>query len=288
MTAMDTVDLHTHSSYSDGSLTPGQIVELAKKIGLRGVAVTDHDTTAGVAEATRRGEELGVEVLSGVEIGAGLDDHTMHLLGYGIRPNDPKLLSLLRLLQEARVERNRRIFARLNHLGIQVMATELPAADGQIGRPHIARLLITKGVVRTIDQAFSRFLRRGAPAYAENIRIPAAQAIEAITQAGGLAFLAHPAGNDPKLQNIEPLLRKLKALGLAGLELYYPTHTPQMHSTLERLGRDLGLLFSGGSDFHGAAKPHMPLGGRAGDRPVPFQLLAAIREGCRIETVPRH
>jgi len=277
MTAMDTIDLHTHSTYSDGTLSPRQIVDLAAATKLKAVAITDHDTTAGIAEALARGRELDLEVVSGVEISAQLDGQSMHLLGYGIRHDDPLFLERLGVLQTARKDRNSRIFAKLNTLGIPARIDQLPPTPGQTGRPHIARLLIAQGVVQSMDQAFARFLRRGAAAYVESYRMPADHAIAMIAQAGGLAFLAHPVGDDPKLKTVAALLKKLKDVGLAGLELYYPTHTPQTHAKLHKLGRELGLLFSGGSDFHGASKPHMPLGGRPNDKPVPYQLLAAIK-----------
>ncbi|MDH5298281.1 MAG: PHP domain-containing protein [Desulfobulbaceae bacterium] len=275
---MDAIDLHTHSTCSDGTLTPGEIIELAREKGLKAVALTDHDTTVGIDEALAKGTALGIEVLPGVEISASHGNQAMHLLGYGFRHHDPQLQDRLRVLQTARHDRNCRILANLNALGIPVEWSELPSTTGQIGRPHIARLLTAKGIVKNMDKAFERFLRRGAAAYVHSYRMEADQAIAMISEAGGLAFLAHPASADPKLKAAGALLADLKAMGLAGLELQYPTHTPQTVATLRRLGESLGLLFSGGSDFHGDGRPQIPLGGRRHDPPVHYRLLTAIKD----------
>ncbi|MDH4321592.1 MAG: phosphoesterase, partial [Desulfobulbaceae bacterium] len=148
---------------------------------------------------------------------------------------------------------------------------------GQVGRPHIARLLVAKKIVKNMDQAFKKFLRRGAPAYAPCYRMDAPEAITMIREAGGLAFLAHPAANDRQLKATPHILADLKGMGLAGLELHYPTHTPKTVKTLHRLGVKLDLLFSGGSDFHGDDRPYVQIGGHPNTPPVPYELLSAIK-----------
>lgn len=192
--AMDRIDLHTHSSCSDGTLSPAGIVDWAVESGLRVVALTDHDTMAGVEEAQLQGRRRGIEVVPGVELSVWHEETPLHLLGYWARPDDPVLEARLQWIQNARDERNNRILAKLDRLGIAIEMEELRqlgAAD-QLGRPHFARLLVAKGVVRNVEQAFSMYLRRGAVAYVERRRFAAQEAIAAISRAGGLPVLAHP------------------------------------------------------------------------------------------------
>ena len=274
---MLTIDLHTHSTYSDGTISPAGLVELARRAGLQAFALTDHDTTAGINEAVTHGQILGVEVISGVEVSAGHDGHPLHILGYNFAHEDDQLQKRLQVLQKARHQRNLEIFSKLRNLGIPLDIADLPPTPGQVGRPHIARLLMAKKIVKNMDQAFTRLLRRGAPAYVPCYRMEAAEAISMIREAGGLAFLAHPAANDRQMKATPKLLADLTGMGLAGLELHYPTHTAKTVKTLHRLGTDLGLLFSGGSDFHGDSKPSIQIGGRPDAPPIPYDLLAAIK-----------
>ncbi len=275
---MNGIDLHIHSTYSDGTNSPAKLVELAHREGLSAIALTDHDTTAGIDEAMSHGHTLGLEVIPGVEVSAGHNDHALHILGYNFNPEDNLLQQRLRVLQDARHQRNLSIFAKLRELGFAIDINEIPPTPGQVGRPHIARLLIAKKIVKTMDQAFARLLRRGTAAYVQCYRMEAAAAITMIKDAGGLAFLAHPAANDRKLQAAPQLLADLKGMGLAGLELHYPAHTPKTFKTLLHLGQDLELMFSGGSDFHGDGKPHIKLGGPPKEPPIPYELLAAIKD----------
>jgi predicted metal-dependent phosphoesterase TrpH len=190
---MDRIDLHTHSNCSDGSLSPRELVQLAKKRELRAIALTDHDTVAGVAEAVAAGKELGVEVVPGVEISAQYPPGTMHILGYCFSPSQPELLKALKKLQKARAARNPKIIERLQALGLEITTDEvLNLSSGQVGRPHIAKALVNRGYVSSIDEAFSRYLKKGAVAYAEKFRFSPREAIGLIRGAGGLAVLAHP------------------------------------------------------------------------------------------------
>lgn len=275
---MNYIDLHIHSTYSDGIIPPANLVELAHKAGLSAIAITDHDTTAGINEAMAHGQTLGIEVITGVEVSADHNGAPMHILGYNFRQDDHLLQQRLQVLQDARHQRNLKIFANLKGLGFDVDINDIPPTPGQVGRPHIARLLITKKIVKNMDQAFARFLRRGAAAYEQCYRMDAKEVISMIREAGGLPFLAHPAANDRQMKNTPQLLADLKDIGLAGLELYYPTHTPKTFKTLKRLGEELDLLFSGGSDFHGDNKPANKLGGRPNGQPIPYELLAAIKQ----------
>ncbi|MFC1513007.1 PHP domain-containing protein [Thermodesulfobacteriota bacterium] len=283
LTAMNGIDLHIHSTYSDGTNSPTELVELARQGELQAIALTDHDTTAGLNEAMVHGQAVGVEVISGVEISADLHGQPMHILGYDFSPEDKLLQKRLQVLQDARHQRNLSIFGRLRELGIEIDINEIPPTPGQVGRPHIARLLIARKIVKNMDQAFSRLLRRGAAAYVQCYRLQAAEAIAMIRDAGGLPFLAHPAANDRQLKGVPKLLAALKEMGLAGLELHYPTHSSKIFKTLHHLGADLDLLFSGGSDFHGDGKPYIQLGGRPKDQPIPYELLAVMKKQNRLQ-----
>jgi len=274
---MGWIDLHIHSTYSDGTLSPAAIVDLAKKSGLQAIALTDHDTMAGVAEALDRGRQVDVKVIAGIEISAWHENMPLHILGYGLRFDDPDLKQRLHRLQEGRLIRNTRIVASLNRLGIDLTMAELVACSehGQAGRPHLARLLVKKGVVPSEDEAFSRYLRRGGAAYAERFKYYTAEAIAMIREAGGVAVLAHPGALDFNRVSIPGLLGELQRLGLQGVEVYYPTHSVATIRELKRIADRLDLLITGGSDFHGNNRAKAPLGGTRRSR-VPYHLLEPL------------
>ena len=274
---MGLIDLHIHSTYSDGTLSPCTIVDLAKKTGVQAIAITDHDTVAGVAEAQVHGRKTGVEVIPGIEISSWLDNIPLHILGYRFRYKDNNLQQRLHSLQEGRRIRNEKILAKLNHLGIDLTMAELTAFSehGQAGRPHIAQLLVNRGAVPTMEQAFKRYLRRGAAAYAERFKYYADEAITMIREAGGIAVLAHPLTLDPGLKAIPGLLQELQQLGLQGVEVYYPTHSSQTVRKLKKMAAELGLLITGGSDFHGNNRSKAPLGGTKKSR-VPQHILETL------------
>jgi predicted metal-dependent phosphoesterase TrpH len=274
---MGLIDLHIHSTYSDGTLSPRAIVDLAKKVGVQALALTDHDTVAGVAEARAHGKKAGIEVISGIEISSWLDNIPLHILGYRLRYKDNGLHQRLLRLQEGRQIRNEKILSKLKHLGIDLTMAELTAFSehGQAGRPHIAQLLVNKGTAATLEQAFRCYLRRGAAAYVERFKYYADDAIAMIREAGGIAVLAHPVALDPALTAIPGLLRELHQLGLQGVEVYYPTHSSKTVRQLKKIAADLDLLITGGSDFHGNNRSKTPLGGTKKSR-VPHHILEAF------------
>ena len=277
---MNRIDLHTHSSYSDGSLSPRQLVQLAKKRGLRAIALTDHDTVAGVEEALEAGKELGVEVVPGVEISAQYPPGTMHILGYYIRTSHGELQESLKKLQQARAARNPKIIERLQALGLEITATEvLDLAAGQVGRPHIARALVNRGYVSSIDEAFSRYLKKGAIAYVEKFRFPPEEAIAIIRRAGGIAVLAHPFTlGMAKPDELSQLVRGLGEMGLEGIEVFYPGHTEEMVVIYEDVAKRLGLICTGGSDFHGNFRDHSYLGNTLPGQDLDYELLQGLKE----------
>jgi predicted metal-dependent phosphoesterase TrpH len=277
---MNRIDLHTHSSYSDGSLSPRQLVQLAKKKRLRAIALTDHDTVAGVEEALEAGNELGVEVVPGVEISAQYPPGTMHILGYYLHTSHPELLGALKKLQQARAARNPKIIERLKTLGLEITTTEvLDLSGGQVGRPHIAKALLNKGYVSTIDEAFSRYLKKGAVAYVEKFRFPPEEAIAMIRRAGGIAVLAHPftLGMDNPAE-LALLIRGLAEMGLEGIEVFYPGHTEEMVVIYEDVAKRLGLVCTGGSDFHGNFRDQSHLGDTILGKDVDYELLKGLKD----------
>jgi hypothetical protein len=282
------IDLHIHSNASDGTLTPAQIVETAKRLGLGAVAITDHDTTEGSRVALPLARSSAVSLLSGVEISSAPPRSvpckgSFHILGYGIDLDSRDLIQTLARLQEARKNRNPAIVECLNRLGFDITMDEIMdvVGNGQAGRPHIAQAMVIKGFVRTIDEAFERFLARGKPAYVDKYRISCREAIELIRGAGGIAVLAHPyllSLKDPLA--VEQLVVSLKKMGLQGLEVYYPEHPPQATVFYEHLAKTHHLLKTGGTDFHGAIKPEIQMGTGAGGFCVPYvlyqKLIAAL------------
>jgi hypothetical protein len=276
---MDDIDLHTHSTCSDGTLTPRHVVGLAKSIGLRAVALTDHDTVAGVGEALAAGDEVGIEVVAGVEISAACSAGSMHILGYYLSPTHPELLGALNRLQEGRAARAHKIVERLRNLGLEITLAEITdLAGGEVGRAHIAQALVKRRYVPSAREAFTRYLRRGRPGYVDRVRLPPEEVIDVIRRAGGLAALAHPstlALEQPG--DLSALVARLKAMGLEGMEVLSPYHTREMTRMYEEIAREHGLLCTGGSDFHGGVSDHGDLGGTRLGLRFPYALLDGLQ-----------
>ena len=277
------IDLHIHSTYSDGVLKPAELVDLAKSQGLSAISITDHDTADGAGEAIQRGLEKGIEVISGIEISSWHGDTSMHILGYLFRSDDEQFNSRLQLLQQGRDARNIRIIENLNKLGITVELEELLQYSeyGQTGRPHIARLLVDKGIAKTVDLAFKYYLGRGAAAYAERFRFSARDAIAMIREAGGVAVLAHPSSLDPSLRSTPSLLKDLHKVGLNGVEVYYPSHSSKAVKALLKMAGDIGLLITGGSDFHGPERSGYKINKWVHKTNIPYDLVTAIKKNAK-------
>lgn len=277
------IDLHVHSTASDGSFSPVKIIQAADKANLRAIAITDHDTIDGSVEALQHQHPSGVEILSGVEISASFESGAMHILGYLIRLDDASLREVLKVLQQARASRNLQIIEKLQGLGVDISYDEVQKASGggQVGRPHIAHVLVQKGVVQNIDNAFSKLLRKGSPAYAEKYRLLPVEAIEAISGAGGVPVLAHPFTLNAKTEgDLERVLVELKQAGLKGVEAYCPGHRPAVTALYERLADRHGLLVTGGTDFHGALKPDVHIGIGRGDLRIPYRLVEELKQSA--------
>ena len=274
------IDLHIHTTASDGTLSPKEVIALAHKLNLKAIAITDHDTLAGSKEALQAGIPQPLEFLTGVEISAAAPPFyggsgSFHLLGYSIRLDDIELNNALEKLQQARKNRNPAIIERLNDLGISIELDEVrrEAGDGQLGRPHIGQVLVKKGIAKSMDDAFTRFLGTGGPAYVDKYRIECRKAIELILQAGGIPILAHPGLLNCKTRDqFDILIAGLKEMGIQGLEVYYSEHSAEQTRLFAELAQHHNLLMTGGTDFHGAIQPQIEIGSGKGDLLVPYEL----------------
>jgi predicted metal-dependent phosphoesterase TrpH len=277
---MGYVDLHLHTIASDGVRSPSEIVKYAKTKGLQAIAVTDHDTIEGLEEALSEGKKTGFEVIPGIEISAEYSPGSMHLLGYFLDVHHPLLIEKLDYLQKARAERNPKIAEKLNRLGVQITYDEVVRASGggQVGRPHFAQVLLEKGYVRSIQEAFDRFLRKGAAAYVNKFRFTPSEAIGFINEANGVAVLAHP--NTLGLNGIEQLdalVFQLMKQGLRGIEVYYPEHSVSDVAQYRFLANKYDLVMTGGTDYHGIEGDGLDLGvGRGGMR-LPYSIVEDLR-----------
>lgn len=250
------VDLHMHSTASDGSLAPADVVAAALRAGLAAIALTDHDTVDGIAEAQHAGELLGVRVVAGVELSAIDDGEEIHVLGLHLTLPE-HIAAALDELKETRRARARETVERLNALGIPVTleAVFAIAGDGAVGRPHVAKALVAGGWARDFREAFDRWLGNGKPACVEKRTVTFAEAARLIHESGGLSVYAHPGGGASRA-----VLEELASLGLDAVEVLHPSHTADEIARLAKLTDELGLLPSGGSDWHGAPEGYRALG----------------------------
>jgi predicted metal-dependent phosphoesterase TrpH len=247
--------------------------------GLTAIAVTDHDTIDALDEAFQAAEVSGLELVPGIELAIECSTGRFHMLGYLINPACLALRDRLRLLKENRSRRNERMVARMQELGLPVTREDVLAESGggQVGRPHMALALMRKGVVSSVRDAFDRYLADGAPAHIPKDKVSVEEGIDIIHRAGGLAVLAHPSSLKLDDAELARELHRLKWLGLDGLECYYSQHTPERTEALLELAGATGLLVTGGSDFHGAARPGVILGVVYQGLPAPAELLDRLK-----------
>jgi len=250
------VDLHTHSTASDGTLPPERVVEAAKRCHLAAIALTDHDSIAGVAAARAAGESAGIRVVAGCELSAFDGGHEVHLLALHLTRLDA-LEGRLAELRTMRHERAQKIVGKLNSLGIEITFDEVlrQSNGGAVGRPHVARALMARGAVHDFKDAFLRYLGSGAAAFVPKEKLSIEDAIAIAHEAGGLAIWAHPAEGGRR-ERLEPMVKA----GLDGVEVRHPSHSPEDVKRLEALAEFFGLVVSGGSDWHGASEGPRKLG----------------------------
>ncbi len=274
------IDLHAHTTASDGSLTPTELVRLARDSGLAAVAVTDHDTVDGVAEGLAAGRELGFEVVPGVELSTDVRKKTVHILGYFFDPANPQLLEKLEWAKRVRNERNAKIVDRFNELGVKMTLAEVEAEAGGevVGRPHFAAVLFKKGAVKSYQEAFDVYLDRKGKAYVPKFRFTPEESLGLIRAAGGLPVLAHPIDYKWSPLQLDEVVGELCQLGLAGIEVAYSTHNPSLVQIYGDIAKRHGLLWTGGSDFHGQTKPDIKLGFGFSDLNVPYPWLTEMKK----------
>jgi predicted metal-dependent phosphoesterase TrpH len=274
------IDLHTHSTVSDGSDPPARIPELAAAAGCTAVALTDHDRLDGLAEAAARAETLGVELVPGCEVSCEWSPGSLHVLVYFVEPGEGPLQDELVRLQADRIERNRQMIERLSAIGLPVTLEELEAeADGDgAGRPHMASILVRKGVVGTVQEAFDRFLGKGKPGYVSKARVSPTTVAKLARDSGGVAVLAHPLSLNIGEPELTSAVAELANAGFTGLEAIYGRYSPEERGGLAELARRHGLVVTGGSDHHGTFKPDLTVGTGRGDLSVPDDTVDALAD----------
>lgn len=256
------IDLHVHSTFSDGSLTPEELVEKAVQAGLSAMALTDHDGMMGIDRFMAACRQHGLRGIPGVEISVDFSGGTMHMLGYFMRHTDPAVADALIRLRKGREERNQIILERINKMGFALAWHEVSelAKEDVVGRPHFAQAMITKGYVKKKEEAFDKYLGKGKPGYADRTRFSVDESIAMIRDAGGVPVLAHPFTLGLGRKRLRVLLAELAQKGLQGIETYYSEHSHDQQRFCLSMARDLGLAVTGGSDFHGSMNPNIKLG----------------------------
>lgn len=289
---MKTVDLHMHTTHSDGSLAPAELVRLAKQKNLACIAVTDHDTMTSFPEASEEAKRQGIETISGIEISAKFDPGTLHILGYFLDSKDKGLQKKLFEIQKTRSERNPQMIEKLRSLGVDISlddvlreaygSSEIPKGR-QLGRPHFAKTLVKKGIVKSSEEAFEKFLAKGRPAYIDKRRVTSEEAIEAIHHAGGVASVAHPKFMRLEGEDLERELGRLAREGLDAIEVYNSCQGPADHVVYLKLAKHFNLVATGGSDFHGAHKPGVELGNLGRGASLGYEAVEALSKRRKIK-----
>lgn len=279
---MGLVDMHIHSHYSDGTDTPAALVKLASEAGLKAIALTDHDTVEGVAEALTAAAKLEIEIMPGVEISTDADPE-MHILGYFLPEAYKRIENTLDTARRNRMVRNEKIIKKLNKLGFDISLDEVRVkTNGDImGRVHIAEVLVDKGYSASIDDAFSKLLAQGRPAYAKREMLSPEYSIKMISDAGGIPVLAHPRFLEKTGEELEALIIELKTYGLMGIEAFYPGNTERETETYTELAKRQGLLITGGSDFHGIVREDVFIGTGDGNLKVDYKYFLKIKEALK-------
>lgn len=276
------IDMHVHTSCSDGTYSPSGIVRLANKVGLKAVAITDHDTATGVVSAQKAAEKTGLEVIPGIEISVG-DSGNTHILGFYIDPENGHLNDVVDILQQRRVERNIEMIKRLNELGFDVTLQKVIdfAGTHNIGRLHISSYIEATEQSPEPRAFFKKYLAEGGLAYVHRKTVPEKEGIQAILDAGGLPFLAHICYYDTTYDVVEEHIKQLVSYGLKGIEGYYSNYNAEDVAFCDMICKKYNLLKSGGTDFHGTRRRGVYLGTGRGNMCVPYDLLLPIKEALK-------
>ncbi len=276
---MREIDLHVHTTASDGTGTPGETVGLAAEKGLSAIAITDHDTVLGCREAMDAGAELGIEVVPGIEFGTKFGI-AVHMLGYYMDLDSPVLGAMTHSIVEDRDQRNEKTVKLMQENGIDISYEEMKARYGEvIGRPHFAHVLMENGLAVDVQDAFARLLGKGMKYHQYRHTLEIDEVVECIVNSGGVAVLAHPFQYKKNDAELRELIEYCMDYGLRGMECRYSGYTPEMQQYLERLAEEYGLIKTGGSDFHGENKPHIELGcGINKNLDVPYDWLRILKE----------
>lgn len=277
---MDAIDLHVHSTYSDGTLTPEELVCKAHEISLAAMALTDHDTIDGVPEAVEAGKKYNVEVIPGVELSTFYNDKEIHIVGLYIQYMNPEFQKELEALRNVRRNRNIQMCQKFTELGMPLDYDEMEKeySDAVITRAHFADFLLKKGYIKSRNEAFDRYIGPNGPCYVPRKKMTPAEAITIIKAAGGVPILAHPVLYHLGKEQMSKLMDHLCDSGIVGLEAIYSTYTMGDELEMKNLAGERGLIISGGSDYHGANKPHIELGVGKGHLFVPYSLLETIKK----------
>lgn len=265
------IDLHVHSTCSDGTMTPTQLVHHALEKHLSAFALTDHDTTAGLPEAFEAAHNLPVRVIAGIEFSTEYLGQDIHIVGLDFNWKDPDFIHALTRFQTCRKERNEKMIQKLSDTGISISSEQMSKqfGDAVLTRAHFARFLYDNGYVTSMSEAFSRYIGNHAPCFVPRYKVTPAMAVRLIHQAGGIAVLAHPMQYHFSDQQLKNLIRELKPEGLNGIEAMYSTHSPMQEQRIRRIAQIMGIAVSGGSDFHGNNKPTIDLGVGRGNLHIP-------------------
>ncbi len=280
------VDLHLHTVYSDGRLSPAELVRLCARRGLKAIAITDHDSTEGIPEALSAAEDLGgLALVQGVELGTDIADGEVHLLGYYVNCQDLQFQRAMAEMRDGRDERARQMVAKLNAMGVNISwdrVREL-SGGGAIGRPHVAQAMVEGGYVQYPRDAFDRYLGRNGSAYVERVKLTPVTAVELLVSNGALPVMAHPiyymAGSGPsQVAKLKRTLAGLKEVGLVGMEVYYGQYSSEEVDFLAGLANEMGLIPCGGSDYHASGNPGEPEPGSAGPPMATVEALISVRK----------
>lgn len=283
------IDLHTHSTESDGTLTPEELMYHAKEVGLSAIALTDHDSISGIAKARPVAEKLGLELVPGIELSTDYQKQEIHILGYYIDETHPGFLRKLKQFVDGRDKRNAKMTLLLQQEGFDITMESIyqEYPHSVITRAHFSRYLAEHGFVKDQETVFSKYLGDGCRCYVPREKITPFEAVKLIKLGGGLAFFAHPALCRMNHDRLRALIKRLKDAGLTGLEAIYSTNTPGEERNMLQFAQEFDLLVSGGSDFHGSNKPFIHLGTGKGNLRIPYQILADIKNSLSIPSAPQ-